>query len=41
MTYPKQLGVVLAAVLSLSVISVSADSKLDPMLILFSQQALE
>ena len=39
MTYPKQLGAVLAAILSLSVFSVSADSKLDPRLILLSQDA--
>ena len=41
MTYPKQLGVVLAAVLSLLVGSVSAGTKLDPMLVLFSQQAVD
>jgi len=34
MTYPKQLGVVLAAILSLLAINVPADTKLDPMLTL-------
>ncbi len=41
MTYPKQLGVVLAAVLSLLAGSASADTKLDPMLVLFAQRAAD
>ena len=39
MTYPEQLGVVLAAILSLLSVSVSAETKLDPTLVLFAQSA--
>jgi subtilisin family serine protease len=38
MTYPKQLGVVLAAILSLLAGSISADTKLDPMLTMMMQR---
>lgn len=41
MTYLKLFGVFLTAILSLSAIGVSADTKLDPMLVLFSQQAVD
>ena len=41
MIYPKQLGVVLAAILSLLAGSVSADTKLDPMLVLLSQRVAD
>ncbi|GEM_PF-1260018 len=41
MTYIKQLGAVLATILSLLPGSVSADTKLDPMLIQFSQRGMD